>query len=99
MLLTLLVGLLHAVVPELLRAQTSAVGARLSDYGAFLGLDMRFGDMAGEFAAFAGGDAAIVLKRKVYLGIRGAGLATDNAEIPATGATPAQTLGWSTEAY
>jgi hypothetical protein len=59
--------------------QKHAIGTRLRDFGGFVELDMKFGDMMGEFAAFAGGRAAVLLKRRVYLGVGGAGLATDNA--------------------
>jgi hypothetical protein len=73
-------------------AQTSAVGTRISDYGGFVGLDLRFGDVAGKFAAFAGAEAALLMKRRVYAGIRGSGLATDNSRIPAGGSSPGGTL-------
>lgn len=55
----------------------SAIGGDLADYGGFVGLDMRFGDMANDFAVFTGGHAALLLKHRVYLGVSGAGLATD----------------------
>jgi hypothetical protein len=64
----------------------SAFGSRMSDFGGYVELDTRFGNMMGDFAAFAGARAALRLKRHVYLGIGGSGLATDNAQIP--GATP-----------
>jgi hypothetical protein len=67
----------------------SAVGTRLRDFGGFVQLDARFGDMMGEFAAFAGARAAVLLKRRVYIGLGGAGLATDNAVVP--GPTPGTT--------
>jgi hypothetical protein len=73
-------------------AQTSAVGTRFSDYGGFVGLDLRFGDIASKFAAFAGAEAALLMKRRVYVGIRGGGLATDNSRIPASGSSPGGTL-------
>jgi hypothetical protein len=59
--------------------QESAIGTRLRDFGGYLELNTRFGDMMGEFAAFAGGRAAVLFKQRVYLGLGGAGLATDNA--------------------
>jgi hypothetical protein len=37
--------------------------------------------MMGEFAGFAGARAAVLLKQRVYLGLAGAGLATDNVEV------------------
>jgi hypothetical protein len=77
-------------IPSL--AQTSALGTRVSDYGGFVGLDLRFGDIASKFAAFAGAEAAVLLKRRVYLGIRGGGLATDNSRIPSGGSAPDETL-------
>lgn len=64
----------------------SALGSKLSDYGGFLGLDLRFGDAADKFGAFAGGEAAALLKHRVYLGLRGAGLVTDNIAVPLPGA-------------
>jgi hypothetical protein len=60
----------------------SAIGTGWRDFGGYLELDMKFGDLMNEFAAFAGGRAAVLLKRRVYLGIGAAGLATDNARIP-----------------
>jgi len=47
--------------------------------GGFAGLEMRFGDLAGAFATFAGAEFAILINDRVYVGVRGAGLATDNA--------------------
>jgi len=57
---------------------------------------MRFGDMMGEFAAFAGARGAVRLKQRVYLGLGGAGLATDNAEVagPAPGSTQPLRMGY-----
>jgi hypothetical protein len=63
-------------------AQESAIGTRLSDYGWFTGLDLRFGSVQDEFAAFVGAEVAVVLRRRAYLGIRGSGLATDNTQLP-----------------
>ncbi|HSL71347.1 MAG TPA: hypothetical protein VK864_13955 [Longimicrobiales bacterium] len=62
----------------------------MADYGWFTGLDLRFGTVQDEFAAFVGGEAALLLKRRAYLGIRGAGLATDNTQITdgSTGTEP-----------
>jgi hypothetical protein len=48
--------------------------------------------MADEFAAFAGLEAALLLKGRVYVGVRGAGLATDNARVPASGSSAGRTL-------
>ena len=62
-------------------SQESAIGTELRDFGGFLSLDLRFGDLASEYGAFAGGEAALLFKRRVYLGIRGAGLTTDNAPV------------------
>jgi hypothetical protein len=74
----------------------SAIGTRLRDFGGYLELNMRFGDLMDEFAAFAGGRAAVLLKRRVYLGLGGAGLATDNARIagPIPGTTSALRMGY-----
>ena len=58
--------------------QPSAAGTQFSDYGLFAGLDLRFGDLAGDFGAFVGGHAAVLLKSRVYLGVSGAGLVTEN---------------------
>lgn len=82
--------LIAASSPDRYAAQESAIGTRLSDYGGFVGLDMRFGNLSHEFAAFAGGEAAVLLKHRVYLGIRGNGLATDNARV--SGSVPSATL-------
>lgn len=57
----------------------SAVGTELRDYGGFIGLDTRFGDMMDEFAVFMGGHAALLLKHRVYLGVGGAALVTDHS--------------------
>jgi hypothetical protein len=57
----------------------SAMSTDLQDYGGFLGLDVRFGDMSDEFAAFVGAHGALLLKHRVYLGMAGYGLATDEA--------------------
>ena len=73
-------------------AQTSALSTRASDYGGFVGLDTRFGDLASEFAVFSGAEAAVLLKRRVYIGLRGGGLSTDNSRIPATGSSAGGTL-------
>jgi hypothetical protein len=58
---------------------------------------MRFGDMMGEFAGFAGGRAAVLLKQRVHLGLAGAGLATDNAEVvgPVPGSLRSLRMGYS----
>ena len=56
----------------------SALGTRLRDYGGFVGLDMRFGDLHDDFAVFTGGHAALLLKHRIYLGVGGAGLTTDS---------------------
>src|SRR5829696_7241841 len=71
----------------------SGTGTSLKDLGAFVGLDTRFGDMAGGFAGFAGAEAALLLKHRMYLGVRGAGLATDNARLTVPGSAANQTLG------
>lgn len=73
-----------------------AIGTRLHDFGGFVGLDARFGDMMGEFAGFAGARAAVLLKQRVYLGLAGAGLATDNAEVvgPVPGSTRPLRMGY-----
>jgi hypothetical protein len=83
-----LLMLAAAVVPAGVSAQRAenAVGSRLSDFGGFVELDTRFGDMMGEFAAFAGARAALRLKQHLYLGLGGSGLATDNALVQ--GGTP-----------
>jgi hypothetical protein len=61
-----------------------AIGTRLRDYGGFVELDTRFGDMMGDFAAFAGARGAVLLKQRLYVGLGGAGLATDNP-VPESG--------------
>jgi hypothetical protein len=74
------VALVLALTPVVAaRAQPSAAGRELRDYGGFVGLDLRFGDVRGEFGAFVGGHAALLLKNRVTVGVRGAGLATENA--------------------
>jgi hypothetical protein len=55
----------------------SAIGTDLRDYGGFVGLEGRFGDMGGEFGGFAGGHAAVLLKQRVYLGLSGVALVSD----------------------
>jgi len=55
----------------------SALGTDLADYGGFIGLDTRFGDMRGDFATFVGAEVAIMLRQRVYIGLAGAGMATD----------------------
>jgi hypothetical protein len=82
------VMLLATTLPGAASAQRSesAFGSRMSDFGGFVELDTRFGELMGDFAGFAGARAALRLKQRVYLGVGGAGLATDNARIP--GATP-----------
>lgn len=79
--LLLVVTPLPAQEPE---SRPNTIGTQPRGLGGFVELDMRFGDMMGEFAAFAGARAAVLLKQRVYLGVGGAGLATDNAliEIP-----------------
>lgn len=57
----------------------SAVSLDASDYGGFVSADMRFGDIADDFGVFMGGTLALLLKHRVYLGVRGAGLITDEA--------------------
>jgi hypothetical protein len=96
-----LLALLMIATPVALSSQESghqegAVGTRPRDLGGHLELDMRFGDMMGTFAAFAGARGAIRLKQRVYLGIAGEGLATDNAEVqgPVPGATRALRMGY-----
>src|SRR5215207_3822477 len=75
--------------PAFAQRQPSAVSGQVSDYGIFAGLDLRFGDVMGDFGAFVGGHAAILLKHQVYLGVGGAGLATENALFaPTPQATP-----------
>jgi hypothetical protein len=76
--------------PAVARSQEpapSALGSRLSDFGGFVGLDLRFGDMLDEFAAFVGAEAMLLLRQRVYLGIRGGGLSTSNVTIPGGGST------------
>jgi hypothetical protein len=80
-------------MPRVIAAQQAdhpetAISGRAADYGGYVELDNRFGDMMGEFAAFAGARAALRLKQNVYLGLGGLGLATDN-RVP--GATPGTT--------
>lgn len=71
--------LLTFAPPALAQRQQSAAGRALADYDAFVGLDLRFGDVMDDFGAFVGGHAALLLKNRVYVGVRGVGLATDNA--------------------
>lgn len=56
----------------------SATGSGPRDFGGFGGLTLRFGDMRDEFAAFPGAEFAVLLRQRIYLGIAGAGLATDH---------------------
>src|SRR5215216_263911 len=74
-------------------ARESAAGTRLSGYGGFGGLDLRFGDLGDEFAAFVGVEAALLLKQRVYVGIRGTGLATDNLRVPVGNSSAAEVVG------
>jgi hypothetical protein len=90
------VTLVVTVMPSVTAAQQAdrpetAISGRSGDYGGYVELDNRFGDMMGEFAAFAGARVALRMKRNVYLGLGGLGLATDNARVP--GATPGTTHG------
>jgi hypothetical protein len=55
----------------------SAIGTDLRDYGGFVGLEGRFGDMGGAFGGFAGGHAALLLKQTVYLGLSGVALVSE----------------------
>jgi hypothetical protein len=59
----------------------SAIGTDLRDFGGFIGLDGRFGDMGGRFGGFAGAHAAVLLKHRVYLGLTGAGLVSEGPGI------------------
>jgi len=68
-------------------APKGGAAARLAGLRGFVGMDMRFGEMSDEFAMFVGAEMALLMNRGVYLGIRGAGLATDNAHVP-TAASP-----------
>ena len=52
--------------------------SQVHDIGGFFELDTRFGDMRGEFAAFPGARLALRLKDRIYLGVGGSGLATEN---------------------
>lgn len=92
LMLTITTAILTFGVPTPCDPQESAIGTSPHDFGGFIGLNMRFGDMAGDFGAFAGGEAAILLKRRVYLGIRGSGLATDNNLVPGAGGSPDEIL-------
>jgi hypothetical protein len=62
-----------AATPAAAPAQSQA-----HDFGGFVELDTRFGDMMGEFAAFPGARLALRLKDRIYIGMGGSGLATDN---------------------
>lgn len=66
----------------------SAFGLDPRDYGGFVGLNLHFGDMMDDFAAFMGGHAALLLKQRVYLGVGGIGLVTDESRVAAAGQTP-----------
>jgi hypothetical protein len=92
-LLLLIVKSLPAQEP---RPQESVIDTQVRDVGGFMELDLRFGDMMGEFAAFPGGRAAVLLKQRLYLGVGGAGLATDNAAIqgPVPGSTQPLRMGY-----
>ena len=68
--------------------ERTALSSDLSDYGIFAGLDMRFGDIAGEYAGLAGAHAAVRLKENIYLGLRGIGLATDAERLAAAAGAP-----------
>lgn len=76
-----LLALSMAGMPAVAPAQS-----RAHDFGGFVELDTRFGDMMGEFAAFAGARLAVRLKNRIYLGVGGEGLATDNARVAVPGA-------------
>jgi len=81
--LLILVPPSEAQSPET-KPREQAMGTRLRDYGGFVELDTRFGNMMGDFAVFAGARGAVLLKQRVYLGLGGAGLATDNP-VPGSG--------------
>jgi hypothetical protein len=86
--------LLVVLMPRVIAAQQSerpesAISKRAGDYGGYVELDTRFGDMMGGFAGFAGARAALRLKQQIYVGLGGLGLATDNARV--AGLTPGTT--------
>jgi hypothetical protein len=87
-LLTLALG--SAAAAQESGPQESAIGTRLDDYRGYVELTNRFGSLMGEFGAFAGAQAAVRLKRRLYVGLGGLGLATDNARVP--GAAPGSSL-------
>src|SRR5262245_25751420 len=63
-------------------SETQGKTGWLSDYGGFAGLDLRLGQAADQFAAFTGAEAALLIKRRAYVGFRGTGLAMGNIEFP-----------------
>jgi hypothetical protein len=81
--LMVLVPAARAQSPEP-KPQENAVSTQLRDYGGFVELDTRFGSLLGDFATFAGARGAVLLKQRVYLGLGGAGLATDHP-VPVSG--------------
>jgi hypothetical protein len=80
----------HAQSPE----QESAFSTQARDFGGFVELDTRFGEVMGEFATFAGARAALRLKDRIYLGLGGSGLATDNAQVAIGGSTHRLRMGY-----
>src|SRR5215208_4095386 len=88
----LCLGWASAVAQSSAGAPKGGAAARLAGLRGFVGMDMRFGEMSDEFAMFVGAEMALLMNRGVYLGIRGAGLATDNAHVPAAGSTVPDTL-------
>jgi hypothetical protein len=66
-------------------APESAIGTRLSDYGIFGGLDLRFGNMLDDDAIFMGAHAGLLLKQRVMVGVRGMGLVSDDIMVPVDG--------------
>jgi hypothetical protein len=73
---TILMLLLTTTASAQRAERESALGTSLRDYGGFVGLDTRFGDMNNDFAMFTGGHAAILLKHRIYFGMGGAALTT-----------------------
>jgi hypothetical protein len=73
-----IMGMATAAMAQSQEEKESAFSTQPRDLGGFVELDTRFGDMMGEFAAFAGARLALRLKNRIYLGLGGSGLATDN---------------------
>lgn len=74
--MAVLVGIALVATPAVAqeREDEGALSSSLEDYGGFVGLDMSFGDMAGESSVFAGLQAAMLMKHRVYFGFHVSGM-------------------------